>query len=135
MKMASILNRHVHKITSDSLAQLYRGRGDKALANNIYSVAFRAYMKSESYVAAPDFTRPCQMAINNQLNKAEYQELSRAVKHAFEAGTPRAALHYGLLCNHLRDYDGAVSAYAKAILLGVDEARDLLNQVIRLKDK
>jgi tetratricopeptide (TPR) repeat protein len=132
LRMASILNRHIHKITSESLAQLHRARGDKALANKIYSVAFRAYMQSESYSERADYTRPCQLALNNHLNKAEYQELLKAVKNAFENGIPRASLHYGLLCNHQQDYEEAITAYGKAILLGVEEARELMNQVIRL---
>ena len=131
--MTYLLTRHINKISPESIASKHRNRGDKALANKIYSVAFRAYMEADSMLEVPEYKSLCQMALNGQLNKAEFQELYKVLQDEYLRGNPRATFHYGLLCSHKGNHNTAIEAYGKAILLGVNEARALLNQVIILK--
>lgn len=130
--MMHLLARHVNKISPESIASKQRSRGDKVLAYKMYSVAFRAYMQAESMLDLPNYARLCQMAMNGQLNKAEFQELDKVLQDECLRNNPRATLHYGLLCSHSGNHNRAIAVYERAILLGVNEARELLNQAIIL---
>lgn len=73
------------------------------------------------------------MAINGQLNELQIQSLLDALRAQYLANKARASLHYGLVCNYLRQYEQAGAAYQKALSLGIEEANTLLEQVIQIE--
>ena len=127
------LTHFLRKVPAQVSTIHYFQRGDVALKQKLYSVAFRLYLKGELTQDNKDYARSCQMALNDQLNKAELQELLNLLKISFEEEVPRGTLHYGLICNYLQNYEDAKIAYAKAFLLGVNEAKELMNQVTNIQ--
>ncbi len=113
----------------------YLDRGDHALQNHQFSIAFGHYMQAESMALERHYSKSTQMAINGQLNESEIQKLLDALRNEYLANKARASLHYGLVCNYLQQYQEAGEAYKKAISLGIEEANALLEQVIQINQQ
>jgi tetratricopeptide (TPR) repeat protein len=119
--------------TSPEVIKHYVERGDLALNNKLFSVAFGHYMQAESMAPEKYYSKSSQMAINGQLNESETQRLLEVLRGEYLANKARASLHYGLVCNYLQQYEEAGEAYKKALSLGIKEASGLLDQVIQIK--
>ena len=113
----------------------YLERGDLALKNEQFSVAFGHYMQAESMSPERHYSKSCQLAINGLLNESETQSLVDALRTEYLANRARASLHYGLVCNHLQQYEEASEAYKKALSLGIAEAKELLEQVTQINQQ
>ena len=126
-----LLNKLKSKPSSVVMAH-YLERGDLALRNEQFSVAFKHYLEAESMSPEKHYSKSCQMAINGQLNESETQSLVNALKAEYLANRARASLHYGLVCNYLQQYEEASEAYKKALSFGIAEANELLEQVTQI---
>ena len=120
---------------SSVLVSHYLERGDLALKNEQFSVAFGHYMQAESMATERHYSKSCQMAINGQLNKSEAQSLVNVLRAEYLANRARASLHYGLVCNYLQKYEEASEAYKKALSFGIAEANELLEQVTQISQQ
>ena len=121
--------------TSSVVISHYLERGDLALKNEQFYVAFGHYMQAESISPERHYSKSCQMAINGQLNESETQSLINVLRSEYLANRARASLHYGLVCNYLQQYDEAGEAYQKALSLGITEANALLEQVTQISQQ
>lgn len=94
-----------------------------------FDEAFEKFMAVESGGYEASFLRPCQMALANQLQQPQLQELFEVLEKEIGRDNPHAIFNYGCVKAHLKDFPKARIILMKAKQLGVSRAEEILRSL------
>ena len=94
-----------------------------------YAEAFDKFMALENGNYDAAYLRPCQMAMADQLQKPQLDELFEALEKEANRDNAHAIFNYGCVKVHLKEIGEARLLLMKASKLGIASASDLLNKI------
>jgi hypothetical protein len=94
-----------------------------------YAEAFDRFIAIERGAYEATYLRPCQMALANQLEKPQLEELFEVLEKESVRENAHAIFNYGCIKAHLNDIGGARLLLMRAKAMGIQSASDLLNKL------